>query len=177
MLVRDRGGSLQDDALGLGQNAVPDLGVGLHEELDAGAMAPFARSRTMFKDDKRGFALPAAIGGLVAVHQFCRIGAYSYIGGVSGVGLDVPPYVIVAGIRDQTRVSGINKVGLRRSGFSRDVISNLDSVFRTIYRSPNLLLKDALELVKKEYPDCGEVQHMIDFFETSKRGVIRRTEV
>lgn len=118
----------------------------------------------------------AAIGGLVAVHQFCRIGALSYIGGVSGVGLDVPPYVIVAGIRDATRVSGINKVGLRRNGFSREVIGNLDSVFRTIYRSPNLLLKDALELAKNEFPDCTEVQHMIDFFETSKRGVIRRTE-
>ena len=61
----------------------------------------------------------AAIGGLVAVHQFCRIGAFSYIGGVSGLGLDVPPYVIVAGIRDRTRVSGINKVGLRRNGFSQ----------------------------------------------------------
>ncbi len=119
----------------------------------------------------------AAIGGLVAIHQFCRIGAFSYIGGVSGVGLDVPPYVIVAGIRDATRVSGINKVGLRRSGFSREVISNLDAVFRIIYRSPNLLLKDSLELARKEFGDCGEVQHMIEFFETSKRGVIRRTEV
>ncbi len=118
----------------------------------------------------------AAIGGLVAVHQFCRIGAFSYIGGVSGVGLDVPPYVIVAGIRDATRVSGINKVGLRRNGFSREVINNLDSVFRIIYRSPNLLLKDALELARNEYADCAEVQLMIDFFENSKRGVIRRTE-
>jgi len=118
----------------------------------------------------------AAIGGLVAVHQFCRIGALSYIGGVSGLGHDVPPYVIVAGIRDQTRVSGINKVGLRRNGFSREVIHNLDAIFRIIYRSPNLLLKDALETARKEYPDCPEVQHMVDFFESSKRGVIRRAE-
>jgi UDP-N-acetylglucosamine acyltransferase len=118
----------------------------------------------------------AAIGGLVAVHQFCRIGAYSYIGGVSGLGLDVPPYVIVAGIRDRTRVSGINKVGLRRNGFSRETINILDSVFRIIYRSPNLLLKDALQLARTEYPDCPEAQHMIDFFESSKRGVVRRTE-
>jgi UDP-N-acetylglucosamine acyltransferase len=84
--------------------------------------------------------------------------------------------VIVAGIRDRTRVSGINKVGLRRNGFSREVINNLDSVFRIIYRSPNLLLKDALQLARTEYPDCAEVQHMIDFFESSKRGVVRRTE-
>jgi UDP-N-acetylglucosamine acyltransferase len=118
----------------------------------------------------------ASIGGLVAVHQYCRIGAYSYIGGVSGLGLDVPPYVIVAGIRDRTRVSGINKVGLRRNGFSRQTINSLDSVFRIIYRSPNLLLKDSLELARNEYPECVEVQHMIDFFESSKRGVVRKTE-
>jgi len=118
----------------------------------------------------------ATIGGLVAVHQYCRIGVYSYIGGVSGLGLDAPPYVIVAGIRDSTRVSGINKVGLRRNGFSRQTINNLDSVFRIIYRSPNLLLKDSLELARNEYPECAEVQHMIDFFESSKRGVIRKTE-
>lgn len=118
----------------------------------------------------------AAIMGLVAVHQFCRIGAYSYIGGVSGVGLDVPPYVLVAGIRDRTRVSGINKVGLRRNGFPRETITKLESVFRIIYRSPNLLLKDALEQAKNEFSGSEEVEEMIRFFETSKRGVIRRTE-
>jgi len=117
----------------------------------------------------------AAIGGLVAVHQFCRIGTLAYIGGVSGLGLDVPPFVIVAGIRDRTRVSGLNKVGLRRNGFSREAINNLDSVFRIIFRSPNLLLKDALEVVRNDFADCPEVDDMISFFETSKRGVIRRT--
>ena len=117
----------------------------------------------------------ASIGGLVAVHQFCRIGSFSYIGGISGLGLDVPPYVIVAGIRDHTRVSGINKIGLRRNGFSRETISKLDSVFRIIYRSPNLLLKDALVRARQEFPDCEEVELMVQFFETSKRGVVRRT--
>lgn len=118
----------------------------------------------------------AAIMGLVAVHQFCRIGTFSYIGGVSGVGQDVPPYVLVAGIRDRIRVSGINKVGLRRNGYSREVINNLEQVFRKIYRSPNLLLKDALEQARAEFSDCAEVEEMITFFESSKRGVIRRTE-
>ncbi len=117
----------------------------------------------------------AAIGGLVAVHQYCRIGTLAYIGGVSGLGFDVPPFVIVAGIREMTRVSGINKVGLRRNGFNRQAISNLDSVFRIIFRSPNLLLKDALELARKEYAEFPGVEEMISFFETSKRGVIRRT--
>ncbi len=117
----------------------------------------------------------ASIGGLVAVHQFCRIGTFSYIGGISGLGLDVPPYVIVAGTRSRTRVSGINKVGLRRNGFSRETIKMLDSTFRIIYRSPNLLLKDALVQARQEFPGCQEVEQMIEFFNTSKRGVIRRT--
>ena len=117
----------------------------------------------------------ASIGGLVAVHQFCRIGTFSYIGGISGLGLDVPPYVIVAGTRNRTRVSGINKVGLRRNGFSRETIGMLDATFRIIYRSPNLLLKDALVLAREEYPDCHEVEQMVEFFNTSRRGVIRRT--
>lgn len=118
----------------------------------------------------------ASIGGLVAVHQFCRIGTFSYIGGVSGLSLDVPPYVIVAGTRNRTRVSGINKIGLLRNGFSRETIGKLDAAFRIIFRSPNMLLKDALDLARQEFPDCPAVLEMIESFEISKRGVVRRTE-
>ena len=117
----------------------------------------------------------ASIGGLVAIHQFCRIGCFSYIGGVSGIGLDVPPYVIIAGTRNRTRISGINKIGLRRNGFSRETISKLETAFRIIFRSPNLLIKDALELAKQEITDCPEVDCMVRFFEESKRGVVKRT--
>lgn len=117
----------------------------------------------------------ASIGGLVAVHQFCRIGTFSYIGGVSGIGLDVPPYVIIAGTRNRTRISGINKVGLKRNGFSRETIKMLDNAFRIIFRTPNLLMKDAIEVAKNEYPDCQEVQRLVKFFEDSKRGVVKQT--
>lgn len=117
----------------------------------------------------------ASIGGLVAIHQFCRIGSFSYIGGVSGISLDVPPFVILAGTRNRTRISGINKIGLRRNGFSRDTINKLDAAFRIIFRDQNLLLKDALELARKEVPDCPEVETLITFFEDSKRGVVKRT--
>jgi UDP-N-acetylglucosamine acyltransferase len=116
----------------------------------------------------------ASIGGLVAVHQFCRIGTFSYIGGVSGISLDVPPYVIIAGTRNRTRISGVNKVGLRRNGFDRETISNLDKAFRLIFRSPNLLMKDAIEIAKNDYPNCPEVQVMVKFFEDSKRGVVKQ---
>lgn len=117
----------------------------------------------------------ASIGGLVAVHQFCRIGTFSYIGGVSGLSLDVPPYVIVAGTRNRTRISGLNKIGLRRNGFDRETINKLDTAFKIIFRDPNLLLKDALQVARKEVPDCPEVELLITFFEDSKRGVVKRT--
>lgn len=118
----------------------------------------------------------ASIGGLVAIHQFCRIGMYSYIGGLSGMSLDVPPFVIITGTRNRTRISGINKLGLKRRGFSREAISKLDIAFRIIFRSPNLLLKDALELTRVEVTDCAEVDSLVKFFEDSQRGVVRRTE-
>lgn len=117
----------------------------------------------------------ASIGGLVAIHQFCRIGTFSYIGGVSGISLDVPPYVIIAGTRNRTRISGVNKVGLKRNGFTRETIKNLDEAFRIIFRTPNLLMKDAIEVARNQFPDCPEVQTLVKFFQDSKRGVVKQT--
>ncbi len=117
----------------------------------------------------------ASIGGLVAVHQFCRIGAYSYVGGLSGLSLDVPPYVLLVGTRNRTRISGVNKIGLRRNGFSQETIKEIDEAFRIIFRSPNLLMKDAIELAQQKYPDSEEVQHLVQFFRASKRGVVKQT--
>jgi UDP-N-acetylglucosamine acyltransferase len=117
----------------------------------------------------------ANLGGLVAVHQHCRIGDYAYVGGMSGIGLDVPPYVIMEGIRNQMRIAGINKVGLRRSGMDRETIKNLEEAFKILFRSPELLLKDSLAKLEEEMKDCIEVQVMVDFFRSSKRGVVKRT--
>lgn len=117
------------------------------------------------------------LGGLVAVHQFCRIGAYTYIGGMSGISMDVSPYVILAGIRNRMRISGINKIGLRRNGVSREAINCLEQAFKIIFRSsPQTLLKDALDETQQSFPDCPEVQTLVEFFKTSKRGVVKRTE-
>jgi len=113
------------------------------------------------------------LGGLVAVHQFTRIGAHSYIGGVSGISLDVAPYVIVTGIRRDMRVSGINKVGLRRRGFDAETIRQLELAYRIIFRSPDLLLQEALDRALTEYPECEPVRRLVDFFRQSKQGVVR----
>ena len=117
----------------------------------------------------------ANLGGLVAVQQFCRIGDYAFIGGMSGIGLDVPPYVIMEGTRNQMRISGINKIGLRRAGMDRETIKKLEEAFKILFRSPHLLPKDSLALLQEEMADCVEVQLMVDFFHTSKRGVVKRT--
>jgi len=118
----------------------------------------------------------AIIGGLVAVHQFTRIGAYSYIGGLSGISRDVPPFIIVSGTRKQMRVSGINKVGLRRRGFDAATLKKLDKAYKIIFMTPELLLQDALERTATEITDCEPVDQLLNFFRTSKQGVIRSTE-
>ncbi|RUM37261.1 MAG: acyl-[acyl-carrier-protein]--UDP-N-acetylglucosamine O-acyltransferase [Desulfobulbus sp.] len=117
------------------------------------------------------------LGGLAAVHQFCRIGAYSYIGGMSGISKDVPPYVIVTGTRKRMRISGVNKIGLRRNGMSRETIGQLEQAFRKIFRSSaDTLLKDSLLEIEQEFSSCPEVVDMVDFFRTSTRGVVKNTE-
>jgi len=115
----------------------------------------------------------ANLGGVVAVHQFTRIGTYAYIGGMSGVSKDVPPYVIMSGIRNQMRVTGINKVGLKRSGFDTETIRKMNRAFQLIFRTPNLLLQDALVQTIEEMPDCEPVAKLVEFFKTSKRSVVR----
>ena len=118
----------------------------------------------------------AIIGGLVAVLQFTRIGAYSYIGGLSGISKDVPPFIIVSGTRKDMRVSGINKVGLRRRGFDNDTLKKLDKAYKIIFMTPELLLQNALDQAAAEISDCEPVNQLINFFRTSKQGVIRSLE-
>ena len=118
----------------------------------------------------------AIVGGLVAIHQFSRVGAHSYIGGVSGISRDVPPFIIVSGTRKQMRVSGINKIGLRRRGFDNDTIRKLDRAYKIIFMTPDLLLQEALDQAAREVPDCEPVAQLIDFFRSSKQGVIRTVE-
>jgi len=116
------------------------------------------------------------LGGLVAIHQFCRVGDYTYVGGMSGISLDVPPFVILSGTRNRMRITGVNKIGLRRNGFDKETIAKLDQAFKIIFRSPDLLTKDALEKTLAEVRDCPEVVGLVQFFRESKRGVVKRIE-
>lgn len=118
----------------------------------------------------------ATVGGLTGTHQFSRIGTFAFIGGGSAVSKDVPPYAMVTGERGQMRISGLNKVGLRRNGFSRDSISKIDAAFRILFHSSELLHNEALEKVERELGGCEEVDELVKFIRSSKRGVVKRTK-
>jgi len=110
----------------------------------------------------------AIIGGNTAVHQFTRIGAYAIVGGCSGVGKDVPPFIKAAGLPMQ--LYGLNTVGLRRNGFSAETISALKRAYRILFRS-ELNLGQAVDRVNEEVEPLPEVRQLVDFLAASQRGV------
>jgi len=110
------------------------------------------------------------IGGLVAIHQFVRIGAYAYVGGKSAVVKDIPPYVIAAG--DRARLHGLNNVGLKRHGFSKETLLSLKRAYRIIFRI-GLTLNEAIERVGAEMGQVPEVTALIEFIQSSSRGITR----
>jgi UDP-N-acetylglucosamine acyltransferase len=108
------------------------------------------------------------LSGQVAVHQFCRIGAYAMVAGVTGVPQDVPPFVIADGHR--ARIVGLNVVGLRRGGFTQEQRSRIKAVYRLVFRS-GLRLAEALVQAETEYPS-PETAMIVRFIESSRRGTI-----
>lgn len=112
----------------------------------------------------------ATVGGLVAIHQFVRVGHYAYVGGKSAVVKDIPPYVIASG--DRARLHGLNSVGLKRRGFSREALSSLKKAYRIIFRI-GLTLNEAIERVNAEIDQLPEVVNLIDFIKSSQRGITR----
>lgn len=110
------------------------------------------------------------VGGLVAIHQFVRIGKYAYVGGKSAVVKDVPPYVIAAG--DRATLHGLNKVGLQRRGLSDAALSALKKTYRILFRI-GLTINEAIERVNAEIEPLPEVVHFVDFIKSSSRGITR----
>ena len=114
----------------------------------------------------------AIIGGLVAIHQFANIGAYAIIGGASAITHDVPPYVMAVGNR--AKLYGLNKVGLRRQGFSREEIDTLKKAYHILFRS-GLTLKDAVVKLEGELRHSTHVVKLLEFIKGSKRGITRES--
>ena len=110
------------------------------------------------------------IGGLSAVHQFTRIGAYSMVGGLSGVAQDIPPYMIASGPR--AKLFGLNAIGLKRHGFSETTIKELKKAYKILFREKHTL-KEAIKKIQEDIPYTDEIKHLIDFIQKNKRGICR----
>lgn len=110
----------------------------------------------------------AVIGGLVAIHQFVRVGSLSIIGGCSKVVQDIPPYSTCDG--HPAVVYGLNLVGLRRHKVSNDIIKELDRAYKIIFNS-GFIAKHALEKLENGQVKSAEVKYLINFVKGSQRGL------
>lgn len=112
----------------------------------------------------------AMLSAFAAIHQFCRVGAHSFVGAYGGIGKDVPPYVLVFGTPPKPR--GINSEGLQRRGFTSEQIRNLKEAYRLLYRSDSLVA-DAVVQLGERVDEQPELRILIEFIEKSERGLIR----
>ncbi len=112
----------------------------------------------------------ANIGAYSGVHQFCRIGYEAFVGGYSVVVKDALPFAVIQG--NHAKCYGLNRVGMKRRGYSSAVIKNLNHAFHLLLTS-KLNTEQAVQKIKEEIKDCREVDLLVDFIETSKRGVVK----
>jgi len=111
----------------------------------------------------------ASLGGGVLVHQFSNVGAYAFIGGGYRIVQDIPPFILAAG--EPLRFGGINRIGLKRRGFSVDDRKTIKEAYRIFFRS-ELNRKDALESIKSKYNGNQYIDQVIQFIADSDRGII-----
>lgn len=112
----------------------------------------------------------AILGGFTGVHQFCRVGCYSISAIASIILKDVPPYLMVSG--NSAKPNGLNRVGLKRNGFSDSSVEALRKAYRIVYRE-GLLLKNALGKLDELAGKSREVANFTHFIKQSERGIVR----
>lgn len=115
----------------------------------------------------------AILGGLSAIHQFCRVGRHAITGGCSKIVQDVPPFMIADG--NPAQVRGVNAVGLQRHGFPEEQVRALKEAYKSIYKH-SLTVAEAISALKDRHADEGPdypVNELVDFLEASERGIIR----
>lgn len=112
----------------------------------------------------------AIISANVLIHQFCRIGSYVMVGGGTRTGQDIPPFVMAA--REPVAYCGLNLVGLRRRGFSAELIENIHNTYRLLYQREKLR-EECLAQIRAEVPMSKEIEYILDFVTSSKRGIIK----
>lgn len=113
----------------------------------------------------------AIIGGVTAIHQFCKIGKYSMIAAGTKITQDIPPFVLAG--REPMRYMGLNVIGLRRRGFSNDDIGTIKKMFALLYDS-GLTFTKAREEIQNTYGNFPAAKELLDFLARSNRGIIRK---
>lgn len=113
----------------------------------------------------------AILGGLTAVHQFCKIGAHVITAGGTIVYKDIPPYVMASGA-DGAQPHGLNTEGLKRRGFPTEVIAEVKRAYKTLYKS-GLSLEEAKAALAEQAKTVPEIQRLVDFLAAASRGIIR----
>jgi len=109
----------------------------------------------------------ASFGGLAAVHHYVTVGQHAFVGGLARVTQDVPPFMLVEG--NPVRVWSINKVGLKRSGFSPKVLRALKDAHRILFRS-KMARKEAADSLLLEHGAVEEVHQLLEFLAATERG-------
>ncbi|MEO6965401.1 MAG: acyl-ACP--UDP-N-acetylglucosamine O-acyltransferase [Acidobacteriaceae bacterium] len=113
----------------------------------------------------------ATVGALCPVHQYCRIGRHAYVGGGTTITQDVLPFSLTSATRE-THAFSLNKVGMERHGFSPEQLRSLHRAYRTLLAA-KLNTTQAVQKLKAEETITDEVRYLIDFIESSERGVIK----
>lgn len=113
----------------------------------------------------------AIIGGMSAIHQFCKIGKHAFLSGGSLLAKDVPPYV--KGARNPVSYAGVNSVGLKRHGFTNDQIHTIQDIYRKLFLEDNNI-SQAIQSIDEEIPDSPEKTDILDFInKRSDRGIMK----
>ena len=112
----------------------------------------------------------AIISANVLVHQFCHIGSYVMVGGGTRTGQDIPPFTMAA--REPVAYCGLNLVGLRRRGFTPELIENIHNTYRLLYQRGKLR-EECLAEIREQVPMSPEIEYILEFVHSSKRGIIK----
>jgi len=110
------------------------------------------------------------LGGMTGVHQFCHIGAHSFVAANSLVLKDIPPYIMASG--QPAKPFGLNSEGLKRRGFDKNVILTIKRAYKAVYRN-GLSVEDALNEIQQQSGNLSEINLFSDFIRDSSRGIIR----
>lgn len=112
----------------------------------------------------------AIISACVLIHQFCHIGSYVMVGGGTRTSQDIPPFCMAA--REPVAYCGLNLVGLRRRGFSKEIIENIHNTYRLLYQRGKLR-EECLKDIRETIPMSQEIEYILNFVTSSKRGIIK----